>query len=265
MNSPPGADKARTDRIGPCHLAKGLLFNTTTVRAFVDEVDSRVQAFPVLTMANRIYLSIGASVGLRRSMLVVDVAPELMSQASAFRLVERFVAAGMLAEADGGLIPTDRFLRLYESFAENFVANLESQGVSVDEAAGPPADFALWRAANFSYVHSQNAETWLGYRDAELRKMTLFDVTAPETFEWYGGVATTRELLNLRWIEETSHGGVSVSPWIWRTKDGATVLTRCITRGIDIAGAPSIYCLMSVIDRDEMNEMLGATPIGALQ
>lgn len=91
------------------NLAAALLFNTKTVEAFAANVDSK-NVYAVWAIANRVYLCHQEGETITRTGLTYDILGHV-SQASAFRLVERFVSNGLLEVGDGGKINvTHRFL-----------------------------------------------------------------------------------------------------------------------------------------------------------
>ena len=200
--------------------SENFVSKSDVIRNYVSLVDPRY-TFAVLMMSSRILLDFLAKRKTTRTSLVHDVTPWHMSQATAYRTVDKFKQAGFLECHGTHMIPSSLFFERFNEFAT-------SQAAIIGKTFRESASFVIRRRSNNQCYVSEGVMEFLGFSFEEMLGTTTLDITHDTTMNMLGGIKRAKHFIanELAFSENKINRSVRLL-WVFKHKNGNPVFAEC--------------------------------------
>ena len=153
-----------------------------------------------MALSNRIWLENKRGRHLSRIKLTYGIAPRIVSENTALRLIEKFIQRGYLEECTChresgalGLQPTRKFLGQFEEIVTRMIRAHDQFGFVFTPDRVVREDFVIWTQQSGTIVDAVGTEKWLGVSPNELIGAHLRTIFSDEWVEDMGGEAALRK------------------------------------------------------------------------
>lgn len=158
-----------------------------------------------MALSNRIWLENNRGRHFSRIKLTYEIAPRVVSENTALRLIETFIQRGYLTECtchrEGGapgIKPTKKFLVEFEQVVSRMIRDHDLFGFVFTPEKIIREDFVIWSYQNGDITDAVGTEKWLGISSKELIGANIKAIFSDEWIDSMGG-----NILLQRRIEET--------------------------------------------------------------
>ena len=129
----------------------------------------------IMALSNRIWLENSRGRHFSRIKLTYEIAPRIVSENTALRLIEKFIQRGYLKECTchleagaPGIQPTRKFLSEFEELVTRMVRDHAQFGFQFEPDQDVREDFVIWSERNGNIIDAVGTEKWLGVSSKEL-------------------------------------------------------------------------------------------------
>jgi hypothetical protein len=154
----------------------------------------------IMALSNRIWLENSRGRHFSRIKLTYEISPRVVSENTAFRLIEKFIQCGYLKECTchreagaPGIEPTKKFLRDFEAFVTRMIRDHDQFGFAFKPDRAGREDFVIWSQRNGNIIDAVGTEKWLGASPKELVGGNLQTIFSDEWIESRGGPVALRK------------------------------------------------------------------------
>jgi hypothetical protein len=154
----------------------------------------------VMELSNRIWLENSRGRHFSRIKLTYEIAPNIVSENTALRLLDKFIQRGYLEECTChrvagvfGLQPTSKFLSEFEQFVTRMIRDHNQFGFAFNQDKVVRDDFVIWTQRSGNIIDAVSTEKWLGVSPNELIGADLRAILSGGWVEDMGGEAALRK------------------------------------------------------------------------
>ncbi len=147
-----------------------------------------------MALSNRIWLENNRDRHLSRIKLTYEIAPRIVSENTALRLIEKCIQRGYLEECTchreagaPGIQPTRKFLIEFEELVTRMVRDHDQFGFVFTPDRAIREDFVIWTQRSGNIIDAVGTEKWLGISPKELVGGNLQSIFSDEWIESTGG------------------------------------------------------------------------------
>ncbi len=152
-----------------------LLASEIHIRDWCESVAGSNKQKGTMALTSRIWLEHNRDRHLSRIKLTYEISPRIVSENTAFRLIENCIQRGYLEECSchheagaAGIKPTRKFLKKFEDFASRMIRDHDQFGFLFKPERAISEDFVIWTKRNGEIIDAVGTEKWLGFNPKEL-------------------------------------------------------------------------------------------------
>ena len=164
------------------------------LRNWNDKIAGSNKLKGVMPLACRVWLEHNRGRHFSRIKLTYEIAPRVVSENTALRMIEKFIDRGYLKECGchgqggaPGLKPTEKFISEFEETLVGMIRNFDSNGFLFSPEKTNREDFILWSTREGKIIDAVHTEEWLGVQPHELIGTRVQSLFADDWVKVYGG------------------------------------------------------------------------------
>lgn len=158
----------------------------------------------VLELSNRIWVENSRGRHFSRIKLTYEIAPRIVSENTALRLIEKFIQRGYLEECTchreagaSGIKPTRKFLDEFEQTVARMIRDYEQFGFAFTQGRVAREDFVIWTQRSGNIIDAVGTEKWLGVFPKEMIGTNIFSILSEEWVESRGGPTAVQKRMEI--------------------------------------------------------------------
>lgn len=179
-----------------------LASSETHIRDWSDRIAGSKRPKGVMALSCCIWLEDSRGRHFSRIKLTYEIAPRVVSENTALRLIEKCIRRGYLKECTchreagaPGIRPTKKFLVEFEEFVTRMIRDHDQFGFAFIPDRLVREDFVIWSQRGGNIVDAVGTEKWLGVSSKEMVGADLKSIFSYEWTESMGGEVAVQSRL----------------------------------------------------------------------